>query len=58
MWPSILVPGNVEIPLERERERTEKPQKLFGEIRTLIGLGDSWDVGGGSWREERGRCKR
>ena len=30
IWPSLLISGNNEISLEREKEGTEKPLKLFG----------------------------
>lgn len=57
IWPSILISGNTEISLEREKERTEKPLKLLGETKTLIGLGDSWDVGGIVGGSEEGDAK-
>lgn len=51
IWTSILVSGDAEISLERKKERTEKPLELLEETKTVTELGDSWDVGGGSWRE-------
>lgn len=57
IWPSILISSNTEIPLEREKERTEKPLKLLGETKTLIGLEDSWDVGGVVGGSEEGDAK-
>lgn len=57
IWPSILISSNTEIPLEREKERTEKPLKLLGETKTLTGLEDSWDVGGVVGGSEEGDAK-
>lgn len=56
IWPSILVYGDTKISLEREYERTQKVLKLFGKQK-VSGLGDSWVVGGGSWREQGERCQ-
>lgn len=50
--PSILVPGNVEISLVREKERTEKSLKLLGETKTLIGQETA-----GMWEVVAGRSK-
>lgn len=33
IWPSMLISGNIEISLEKENEKPEKPLKLFGETK-------------------------